>query len=198
MHGAWLGSYEYEIAKYFRGLLQPGMRVFDIGANVGVYSVLAGRLGADVVAVEPLPQNLEYLRRHVALNAINHRVRVVGAAVGAYDGAVRFNPARSRSEGFVHPEGALTIEQVTLDSLSAAYGAPDVVKIDVEGAEEGVLAGASETIQLHRPTLLVALHLGFERSRALWQRLEDCGYCVRSDAGTSRERAYGTLVAVPN
>lgn len=69
--------------------------------------------------------------------------------------------------GRVNPEEALTIDRVTLDSLATAYRPPEIVRIDVEGAEESVLAGAFETLRRHRTTLLVALHLGVERQGTL-------------------------------
>src|SRR6266436_706615 len=90
-HGCWLGSYEYEKRKLFEELVGPGDVVYDIGAHVGFYtllaSVLVGHTGR-VVAFEPSPRNLAYLRRHLAMNRLNN-VTVVEGAVYDHDGEVR-------------------------------------------------------------------------------------------------------------
>lgn len=70
-HGCWLGSYEYGKRRLFERLVRPGQVVWDVGANAGFYTLLASRLvgsTGSVVAIEPLPRNLSYLRRHLELN----------------------------------------------------------------------------------------------------------------------------------
>ena len=73
-HGYWLGSYELNKRQAFEREVKPGAVVFDIGANVGFFSllaaVLAGRKGK-VYAFEPLPRNVSFLRKHAALNQLD-------------------------------------------------------------------------------------------------------------------------------
>lgn len=70
-HGAWLGTLERRKLSHFVSRLRPGMTVWDIGANVGLYTLAAARVvrpGGRVAAFEPLPRNLGFLRRHLDLN----------------------------------------------------------------------------------------------------------------------------------
>src|SRR3989442_12809090 len=67
-HGCWLGIYEPSKQAAVGRFTRPGGVFYDLGANVGFYTLLAAKLGAGVVAVEPLPRKLAYLRRHLGLN----------------------------------------------------------------------------------------------------------------------------------
>ncbi len=81
-HGYWLGSYEYQKQKIFSEEIRPGDVVYDLGANVGFYSLLASFLVGPkgrVYSFEPLPSNLEFLRNHLALNKVSNCV-VYGVA----------------------------------------------------------------------------------------------------------------------
>src|SRR5437764_415668 len=73
-NGCWLGTYERQVQQLFRERLHPGDTVFDIGANVGFFTLLASKLveGGHVYAFEPLPRNLYYLERHIRLNDVTN------------------------------------------------------------------------------------------------------------------------------
>ena len=144
-HGYWLGSHEYDRRLRFSALLRHADIVFDIGAGVGYYTLLSSVLVGDegaVVAFEAMPHNLVHLRRHVEMNE-RRNVSIVEAAVSE-----RSRTARSG------------IEIVALDDLWRAWkiGPPDVVKIDVEGGEAGVLQGARHLLADARPVVFVATH----------------------------------------
>jgi FkbM family methyltransferase len=143
-----------------RRLLRPGMRAVDVGANIGYYLLLiesAVGPGGSVACFEPEPENLRELGRNVEANRLQN-VRVFAAAVGAEDGRVAMrtgiNAAVAGEEG-----GDFTVPLVRLDS--ALDGPVDFVKIDVEGYEGQVLAGARRRLREHRPVLLVEIHPGF-------------------------------------
>jgi FkbM family methyltransferase len=143
-----------------RRLLRPGMRAVDVGANVGYYLLLiesAVGPGGSVACFEPEPENLRELARNVEANRLEN-VRVFAAAVGAEDGRVSMclgiNAAVAGEAG-----GDFTVPLLRLDS--ALEGPVDFVKIDVEGYEGHVLAGARRLLREHRPTLLVEIHPGF-------------------------------------
>src|SRR5262245_8579614 len=91
-NGCWLGSYEYQKQRLFAKSVSPGDVVFDVGAHVGFYtllaSVLVGKRGR-VIAFEPVPANLEYLRHHIRLNRIDN-VEIIEAAVSDTDGVSAF------------------------------------------------------------------------------------------------------------
>ena len=137
--------------------IRPGMRVADVGANIGYYMLLMAQLVGPtgwVHCFEPDPDNLAELRRNRTANGLEN-VRVSAAAVGERDGITAFRPGLN---GTVCAPGAagLTVDVVRLDS--AWEGALDFVKIDVEGYEGQVLQGALGLIERHRPTLFVEVH----------------------------------------
>jgi FkbM family methyltransferase len=144
------GSYEPLETAAFLPLIQPGDEVLDVGANIGVYTLLmAGAVGKGrVIAVEPDPTNLELLRANVALNRCTN-VTVVPCALG---GETRQVGLRQDPEN----RGALSVTQAgragtvrvamrrARDLLRELRARPRVMKVDVEGAEPDVLAGFDE------------------------------------------------------
>ena len=141
--------------------LGPGARVFDIGAHQCVVAlVLADIVGPDgsVVALEPEPHNGRVARRNLELNGARN-VAVVDAAVSAKPGSVRFE---ENFGGRIvdHARGTIEVQAVTIDDLAARHGQPDVVFVDVEGAEAAALAGARRTLRRGRATWFVEVHQG--------------------------------------
>jgi FkbM family methyltransferase len=160
-HGCWLGSYEAAKQKKIIEFVRPGMVCWDVGANVGFYTLLFAELvGASgrVFAFEPFPRNVELLRRHVEMNRLQN-VRVLPCALGDFDGEAGFDPGPNRSMGHMAATGPLKIQRSRADTLLAAgeVEAPDVIKIDVEGAEAAVLRGAPRVMGRH-PVIFLATH----------------------------------------
>jgi len=143
-HGCWLGSYEHRKQRLFHGVIQPESVVWDVGANVGLYSLVASRKAKRVIAVEPVAENIKYLERHIALNRIRN-IELVVAAVAGECGKASFSVGENRSTGHL-AAGTLKVNVVTLDSLLMKFGAPDVIKMDVEGAEYLALQGAERCL----------------------------------------------------
>jgi FkbM family methyltransferase len=143
--------------------------VYDIGANLGFFSLVAARLVGPtgrVYAFEPAPENAEAIRRNAALNLVTN-VTVVERAVSSRAGTARLqivdDQSWSRLEEFgAHPgtERVLEVETVAIDDLvqSGELPPPALVKIDVEGAELAVLDGMRATIERQRPTIVCELH----------------------------------------
>jgi FkbM family methyltransferase len=161
-HGCWLGSYEYEKQKAFQKALAAGHVVFDIGANVGFYTLLASALvqgEGHVYSFEPLPRNVDYLRKHIEINRIAN-CTVIEAAVSSADGKSHFDPSHCPSMGHLSPQGEIAVKTVALDDVlrSKKIRPPDVMKIDVEGAELQVLRGSTHTMKVFRPTIFLATH----------------------------------------
>ena len=118
-HGCWLGSYEYEKQRLFSRTLQPGMIVYDIGANVGLYTLLAARrVGptGQVFAFEPGSQNVSFLKRHLAMNRVAN-VTVIEAAVGERSGTGAFDAGPNQLEGHLTRDGNLHVTVVALDEM---------------------------------------------------------------------------------
>jgi FkbM family methyltransferase len=211
----WLGTYEPELQRAIRTFAGPGMTAFDIGANLGYTAMLMARAvgpNGRVFAFEPEPRNLTRLARHVARNPEGRRVTVVAAAVGARSGQGRLQIHRSTSMGKLvgapgRPESYTSVVSVpllTLDRFVARGGPPpQIVKIDVEGAEAMVLAGMRRILESDRPLLLIEMH-GPAAAQASWRWLRRHGYCLlrmeggypeATDAGELPWKAY--VVALP-
>nr|MBA2622042.1 FkbM family methyltransferase [Chthoniobacterales bacterium] len=161
-HGCWLGSYEQEKQKLFASSISLGSVVYDIGANVGFYTLLASELVGDsgrVIAFEPLPRNLSLLRDHIHLNNLRN-VQVIEAAVADRIGDAMFDDQRNPSMGQLSESGRIEVRTVALDDLveSETIPPPDFIKIDVEGAEGGVLKGAERVLLRQQPTIFLATH----------------------------------------
>ena len=142
-----------EQRRFLSAFIRKGDLVFDVGANVGHYTLVAASLGARVVAVEPQADLAERLRRRFRSSA---GVTVVPCAVGSAPGlaslrktadltevaTLRTDAAeRSRFAG-AHPFTlSETVSVTTLEALIGRHGRPDFCKIDVEGHEGAVLEG---------------------------------------------------------
>ena len=181
IHRCWLGFYEYEKQKVISREVRPGSVFWDVGANVGFYSLLASGLVAPgkVFAFEPVPRNLAYLREHLALNRVTN-VEVLPMAVSDRNGASSFEIEETGLMGHLSGEGGITVLTATLDSLveEGKVLPPDYVKMDIEGAEVLALRGASRTFQRFRPVLFLATH-GREVETECRRLLEWWGYNCR-------------------
>jgi FkbM family methyltransferase len=164
-HGCWLGSYEYEKQQAFCRELRKGAVVYDLGANVGFYSLLASTLtGNDgqVLSFEPSSRNLAFLRKHIELNRIKN-CRIFDAAVSSSDGFAYFDLGPNCSEGRVVEAGAgrtVKVTTVKLDTLvfSQNLPPPDLLKCDIEGGEYEALKGAEATLRQFAPVIFLATH----------------------------------------
>lgn len=139
----------------WRERLKPGDLFVDIGANIGIYSLLAAERGAHVIAVEPDARSIERLRENVALNGYD--VEIHRAAVSDAPGTVRMTTDLDMGNHLVlEQDGGARTEEVpalTLDELLGDRIAAGV-KIDVEGAESLVLAGARRALASKRIRLM--------------------------------------------
>lgn len=189
-HGCWLGTYESEKQLLFGQTITKGSVVFDVGANVGFYTLLASTLvgtAGHVYAFEPLPRNISYLKEHLRLNRVEN-VTVIEAAVADYSGVRHFDKTPGRAMGHLSTDGALEVRSVALDELIASgqVPAPDFMKIDVEGDELLVLAGAQALLSNVRPSLFLATH-GVDVHRECCERLRLLHYDVRAIDGRGQE-----------
>jgi len=181
-HGYWLGSYEHDKRLAIEDGVKKGSVFYDIGANVGYYSLMAAKLSepdGQVVAFEPLPRNVAYIHRHVALNKLQQRITVIEAAVSDHCGTAFFDPDISTSKGHVAHEGQLEVRLVCIDELVRAgeIPLPDVMKIDVEGAEAEVLRGALQTLQACHPLLYLDTHQREAHEQTV-EILKSLGYTI--------------------
>lgn len=151
----------------FKSCVREGATVFDVGSNVGAYTLLfatwAGSSGR-VVAFEPSVASRIGLERHLHLNGLSNRVSIHADAVSDVTGTVAFRDTGTHGDNRIlaAPEDdARVVSSVNLDGFCASHRlTPDVIKIDVEGAELAVLRGARETIAARgsKLSLFVELH----------------------------------------
>lgn len=150
--GNWYcGLHEHDDMGFALHFLRPGDCFFDVGANIGSYTILAaGAAGARVVAVEPIPVAFRALRANVRLNDLDDRVTLLNVGVGAEAGRALFTSNLDAMNHALGPgetsDSVVEVEVVTLDGI-AARSDPAFIKIDVEGFENAVLAGGMTTLR---------------------------------------------------
>ena len=138
----------------------------DVGANLGIHSIIAAKhMGkhCKVIAVEPIKSNQKLLKRNIKLNKVSERVTLIPTAVSSKKGIQTmyfedgFSPAASfKSESFLN--NSVKVQTETLDSIIFENKLlPNLIKIDVEGAEYEVLKGSKKTLSITN-NLLIEIH----------------------------------------
>jgi FkbM family methyltransferase len=157
------GYHEELELEIFERIAQDSSVISDVGANVGLYTCVGARAmpAGTVVAFEPAPANLEFLRRNLARNGVEDRVEVVPEAVSDTPGQARFFLSdgignHSLASGNAGSERHLDVTVTTVDQHFAGR-LVDILKIDVEGFDTHVLKGARETLAAHHPAIFVEL-----------------------------------------
>jgi FkbM family methyltransferase len=238
------GLYEFEEMAFVLHALRPGDRFVDIGAHIGAFSVLAaGAVGAECLAIEPVPASFAYLQENINLNALGGKVRALNVGIAAQAGRLRFTTGRGAANGVVPPDqgathfksalhlvSAIEVDVLPLDAalegwhlqpalplspsgdrprLSPLSGgsrrgvdAPPpsaiILKIDVEGYEHAVIAGAALTLADDRlVAILIELRghgarYGFDED-AIHQRLLDAGFQPYSYAAPVHGKGKGVV-----
>jgi FkbM family methyltransferase len=163
------GVHEPELVEYLKQTVRPRDVVVDIGAHSGYVSCIAAALGATVIAVEMQPTLIPMIQLNAALNDL-WTVHPLCAAIGDRNGMVpsfRINPSPGTQSAVWHWERAKfpissvnhdCIPCLTLDSLFPGPELPALVKVDVEGAEGRVLAGAGDLIGKRQTRFMVEVH----------------------------------------
>jgi len=190
-------NYEEENFSFFKEHARPGMTTLDIGAHFGLFAVFFQKISNGIVyAFEPTRETLKVFRETVDINKCNEKVHVVDMAVDKEPGTANF---------FIHPtvggRGNTLVKDAKLGMTSSSYEVKvtsvdafakekgitvDCIKIDAEGAELGVLKGATDTIRRGRPIILLSIHPEPIQSRGdslgqIWDLLEEYGYRVLLD-----------------
>lgn len=180
---------------WLREVLHPGDAFCDVGANIGLYSVVAGDLvgeAGEVAAFEPHPVNTMSLMQNIALNGLAERAKVISAALSDSTGFFDFN-IREAIAGSSMSQLGQTIDgngeafvpvlreckaAFTLDDLVAAgtVRSPDAVKIDVDGNELLVLAGMKGVLGSDARPRSVQVEVNHRYEAELDDFMQDLGY----------------------
>lgn len=159
--------------------------MFDLGANVGFYSLLASELvgpNGRVFSFAPVPRNLEFLKKHLNLNNVTN-CSVWDVAVGRIDDMASFQAGPNSSMGRLatEPADTFSVRVVTFDGLLASnnVAAPALIKCDIEGGEYDALQGAVNLLAEHGPIIFLATH-GPEVHDKYCTFLLDLGYQLTS------------------
>jgi len=180
-----IDSFEGETIRVFLRLLEHTHTFLDVGANTGIYSLIAAvdNPTRRVYAFEPVPRVFECLKRNVALNRVSN-LYVDCSAVTDYDGEITlyvpttilFPTSASTLRGWREGCEAIAVQAVTVDAFVATHAVPkvDLMKIDTEGTEPMVLKGATDTLEDEPMIICEVIHGKTERS--LHTLLDDRGY----------------------
>jgi FkbM family methyltransferase len=140
-------------------ILHPNWVCFDVGANVGYFSLLFSRLEAIVHAFEPSPANLQRLRRNIELNP-SFKIAVHALALSDYRGREKFTTAVENAGASYLGGSGTEVDVATLDWFVSGSDITrlDFIKVDIEGCEAKFLEGAETTIARFHPKLLLELN----------------------------------------
>ena len=183
------GDTEQTVQKVLVEHLRPGMVFYDLGANIGLFTLLAARLVGDsgkVFSFEPDPDNAARLRRNIQRNGF---ANVTIVEQGIWSNTAKLNFMKSGADSPDHgigkfvatengPGGTLT-QCVSLDDFTqvSSVPPPDALKCDVEGAEVEALRGGAQLLQSRHPWIICEMHSEANR-RSATELLVSFGYAV--------------------
>jgi FkbM family methyltransferase len=183
------GELEIETQKILVERLRPGMVFYDLGANIGLFSLIAARLvgaGGRVFSFEPDAEVAARLRRNIELNGFSN-ITVVEAAIWSANTNVRFvasdasSPERGTGKLLADEDQAdgTRVRCIALDDFIQTAPPPDAIKCDVEGAELEALRGAKRLLEARRPWIICEMH-SEANDRATRDFLGRLGYDIES------------------
>lgn len=207
---------EYELDSFSHVLDQlkknPELVIYDLGANLGYFSLLCAAVSSKstIFSFEPIPANMNIFCRHLLINNVKN-VKPVNLAVSDHLGFIDFS-AENLSHSYTYKQSSahygnrqlnLKVGVTSLDIFIDQYGyaKPDIIKVDVEGAEYDVLLGAAKIIEKYKPKILLATHEAHEKGveekcRAF---LKNANYsCLKLNDVTGRPKGLDDYWCVPN
>ncbi len=195
------GVWEEWTEAVLRTLLRPGMTVFEVGTNVGFFTLIMAAAvgpGGKIFSFEADAELAQLARDNIEINGLHRTARVVERAAGEHAGTVTFYKTDRHLGGGSIVEGleqiphnpsdhrrAVEVAMTTLDVFCKEVSAqPDVLKIDAEGAESAILRGASELLDSKRPLAIVMeffprfVRAAGDEPDALLARMEQRGFSL--------------------
>jgi FkbM family methyltransferase len=152
------GYWESWVTKWISKHLDWADCFIDVGANVGYYSMLAGKHGVDTYAVEPLPHLQRMLVKTRELNRLTHNVYLISDALSDYEhtGVGYINYVEQHSGGSYLDDEGIQVTVSTVDnSFPLVSGKKVLMKIDAEGQEPNIIKGMTEFIKRNNVTIVL-------------------------------------------
>jgi len=187
--------------------LQPNELFIDVGANIGIYSLYAAAVrGSRVIAFEPEAQNFAALVKNISLNNLGDRVSAWPYALSSKSGPLELNLTAITAGGSQHTagepinelgrrfkpifvQGAVAIQLDTALEKIVPGEAPRFIKIDIDGAEQKVIAGMAA--QLNTPSLeqiLIEMPVDRSKAPAIYERIKGAGFVASAPGWVNNER----------
>lgn len=191
----WDGVDNYEFTPIFKKIINSCNTFIDIGANFGYYSLLASKLNSSihVHAFEPSPGPLKYLKDNIAINKLHEQITVYELALSDSTGQVNFNIVKNKKfPQFLNLSGehnagskqlanstSIQVDSTSLDLLHQLkkIQSVDLIKIDVEGAENFVIKGGMMLFKKNKPVIICEI-LSQENAVFIENKLREIGYEV--------------------
>ncbi len=192
-------SYEAENFKFLHASCKPGAVIIDIGAHIGLFSVIAAQVAGKagkVYAFEPAPATFALLQKTVVINHDEQVIETFQKAVGKENGKIIFfvsDGQADNSNSLVNykndrPMHGIDVAVTTIDNFVQEKNIRklDFIKIDVEGAEYDTLQGAAATLKSLQPACIVAIHpqpvaAKGDRLQDIYDFIIGCNYHITLD-----------------
>lgn len=191
--------------------MKPGQMLFDVGANMGQYALIAAKRGLRVHAFEPESQNFALLCRNIGINNLGNVVTAwplalsdsagidffyvqslqVGGSCSSYGEAVNFH---LQPKNYPVRQGCSAI---TMDAFCDAYGFPNHVKIDVDGLEHKVVGGMGAVLAVC-DSVLVELNTALPEHMRIYEIMEDHGLFPDVETAEVARRKDGAFAGIGN
>lgn len=192
------GTYEQDFANAFVRRSRNSNVIYDVGANTGYFSLLAAHTAgtnASVYSFEPVAPVIRDLQELAQQNQIADQVTACEVALSDQSGSIRmYTPAAHQTgvietalrHGEIPAEDFTEVQTVRLNDFVTdnRIPLPDLIKLDVEGAESQVLAGAADVLQQAQPVILMEVH-GSQPAAEVWDCLTEQGYTIDLLDGTA-------------
>ncbi|MGA2959038.1 MAG: FkbM family methyltransferase [Thermodesulfobacteriota bacterium] len=206
----YFGLHELDVQSALSNLARSGMVVYNIGANLGFFTLLSIKLvkpGGKVIAFEPNPLVRERLHKNLSLNVAGYCIRVEEWALNDFDGEADFSLIGDTQSRFLElpgaqPDHVIRVGCKRLDTYVDEMGeAPDLIMMDVEHAEGQVFRGMEGLLRKHKPPIIVEMH-GPDSISDAWNELNKVDYSLTSLSNFKRinsleEISYGHYLAAP-
>ncbi|MBC8052964.1 MAG: FkbM family methyltransferase [Sphingobacteriaceae bacterium] len=195
--------------------LDKGAVLWDIGANVGIYTIYAADAGLDVVAIEPMPSNYYTLTKNIEVNNLSEKVSAfcfaltnevcidffyistsqIGSSQNSFKENIGWDYKKMENVDYKHSTIGMSIDSF-IKLFSPKF--PNYIKIDVDGLEKRIILGARETLSDPRlKSMLVELNTAWEDYQDILNFVLGCGF-TRWEKKRSEEFDNGEMKDVYN